>query len=213
MAIFNPKIYIADFGPIYRALNRDFWKNCNISFRKLGRGVQGCLEFLQKIHPFLYRHLSLRAQNFCPSPNFRTTSATLPCVKSFVRQRGKVITKNGYHNDPSSFVRFFSQVRPHWFLEGLRSQWDEYQVERCEEIIDKQCDEFQGTHLVPCSPRHEPLTDRIRCHRPDLLWDHIQVKDLCSLHCTVISVNMPTTHFYRKYAHPFSEGSFLKILW
>ena len=31
--------------------------------------------------------------------------------------------------------------------------------------------------------------------------------------CTVISVNMPTPHFYRKYAHPFSEGSFLKILW
>ena len=30
---------------------------------------------------------------------------------------------------------------------------------------------------------------------------------------TVISVNMPTPHFYRKYAHPFSEGSFLKILW
>ena len=29
---------------------------------------------------------------------------------------------------------------------------------------------------------------------------------------TVISVNMPTPHFYRKYAHPFSEGSFLKIL-
>ena len=32
-------------------------------------------------------------------------------------------------------------------------------------------------------------------------------------HSTVISVNMPTPHFYRKYAHPFSEGSFLKILW
>ena len=30
---------------------------------------------------------------------------------------------------------------------------------------------------------------------------------------TVISVNMPTPHFYRKYAQPFSEGSFLKILW
>ena len=33
------------------------------------------------------------------------------------------------------------------------------------------------------------------------------------LTCTVISVDMPTPHFYRKYAHPFSEGSFLKILW
>ena len=30
---------------------------------------------------------------------------------------------------------------------------------------------------------------------------------------TVISVNMPTPHFYRKYTHPFSEGIFLKILW
>ena len=30
---------------------------------------------------------------------------------------------------------------------------------------------------------------------------------------TVISVNMPPPHFYRKYAPPFSEGSFLKILW
>ena len=36
---------------------------------------------------------------------------------------------------------------------------------------------------------------------------------LWSLCCTVISVNMPTPHFYRKYAHPFFEGSFLKILW
>ena len=34
-----------------------------------------------------------------------------------------------------------------------------------------------------------------------------------NIECTVISVNMPTPHFYRKYAHPFSEGSFLKILW
>ena len=33
------------------------------------------------------------------------------------------------------------------------------------------------------------------------------------VYCTVISENMPTPHFYRKYAHPFSEGSFLKILW
>ena len=30
---------------------------------------------------------------------------------------------------------------------------------------------------------------------------------------TVISVIMPPPHFYRKYAPPFSEGSFLKILW
>ena len=32
-------------------------------------------------------------------------------------------------------------------------------------------------------------------------------------HCTVIIVIMPPPHFYRKYAPPFSEGSFLKILW
>ena len=31
--------------------------------------------------------------------------------------------------------------------------------------------------------------------------------------CTVISIIMPPPHFYRKYAPPFSEGSFLKILW
>ena len=31
--------------------------------------------------------------------------------------------------------------------------------------------------------------------------------------CTVIIVIMPPPHFYRKYAPPFSEGSFLKILW
>ena len=35
-------------------------------------------------------------------------------------------------------------------------------------------------------------------------------KSYCS---TVIIVIMPTPHFYRKYAPPFSEGSFLKILW
>ena len=29
--------------------------------------------------------------------------------------------------------------------------------------------------------------------------------------CTVISVNMLTPHFYRKYAHPFSEGSLSKF--
>ena len=33
------------------------------------------------------------------------------------------------------------------------------------------------------------------------------------IECTVISVDMPTPHLYRKYAPPFSEGSFLKILW
>ena len=32
--IFNPKIYIPDFGPLYRALKMGFRKNCNISFRK-----------------------------------------------------------------------------------------------------------------------------------------------------------------------------------
>ena len=33
--ILNPKIHIADFGPLYSALNRDFRKkNCNIFFRK-----------------------------------------------------------------------------------------------------------------------------------------------------------------------------------
>ena len=30
---------------------------------------------------------------------------------------------------------------------------------------------------------------------------------------TVISAITPPPHFYRKYAPPFSEGSFLKILW
>ena len=30
---------------------------------------------------------------------------------------------------------------------------------------------------------------------------------------TVISVILAPPHFYRKYAPPFSEGSFLKILW
>ena len=33
--VFNPKIYIADFGPLYRALKRGFWnKICNRSFQK-----------------------------------------------------------------------------------------------------------------------------------------------------------------------------------
>ena len=46
VVIFNPKIYIADFGPLYRALKRDFRKNCNVSFRKWGWG-KGRLEFVQ----------------------------------------------------------------------------------------------------------------------------------------------------------------------
>ena len=34
-AIFNPKNYIADFGPLYRALKRAFRKKmCNMIFRK-----------------------------------------------------------------------------------------------------------------------------------------------------------------------------------
>ena len=42
---------------------------------------------------------------------------------------------------------------------------------------------------------------------------YLKMNTWSSFSCTVLSVNMPTPHFYRKYAHPFSEGSFLKILW
>ena len=36
--IFNSKIYIKDFGPLYRAFYGRFVKNCNIIFRKRGGG-------------------------------------------------------------------------------------------------------------------------------------------------------------------------------
>ena len=44
------------------------------------------------------------------------------------------------------------------------------------------------------------------------LWAGIGTKETFN-GSTVIIVIMPTPHFYRKYAPPFSEGSFLKILW
>ena len=51
--IFNPKIYVAGFGP----LNRASWawycyKICNMIFRKWGGGVKACLELFQKLIHF-----------------------------------------------------------------------------------------------------------------------------------------------------------------
>ena len=51
--IFNPKIYVADFGPLYRAFFGRFpKKKYDMSFRKCGGRVKGRLELFQKIIHF-----------------------------------------------------------------------------------------------------------------------------------------------------------------
>ena len=59
--IFNPKIYKADFGPLYRALKRGFReeKKLQYNFPKM-RGGSEAVGFFPKNHPFWYRHPSLR---------------------------------------------------------------------------------------------------------------------------------------------------------
>ena len=103
-------------------------------------------------------------------------------------------------------------------------------------IILLDCEKFKNRHHNFClsnSPAQHQVSSS--CTKAELLspsvffsFSHMQIKftfeaGISSLSrslllqsifpCTVISVNMPTPHFYRKYAHPFSEGSFLKILW
>ena len=46
--IFNPKIYVADFGPLNRAV---MTKKLQHEFPKM-RGVKGRLKLFPKIHPF-----------------------------------------------------------------------------------------------------------------------------------------------------------------
>ena len=46
--ISNPKIYIADFCHYKRYFGHEFWKNCNMIFRKWERGIKGRSELFQK---------------------------------------------------------------------------------------------------------------------------------------------------------------------
>ena len=50
--IFNPKIYIADFGPLYRALNRDFRGKLQYDFPRVREESEGHLEFFRKFIRF-----------------------------------------------------------------------------------------------------------------------------------------------------------------
>ena len=47
-----PKIYIADFGPIYRALERAFGEKMQYNFPKIRGGIKGRLEFFRKFVRF-----------------------------------------------------------------------------------------------------------------------------------------------------------------
>ena len=50
--ILNPKIYIADFGPLYRAFFRCFWKVLLYNFPEMGgRGGRRPFGIFPKIHP------------------------------------------------------------------------------------------------------------------------------------------------------------------
>ena len=70
---------------------------------------------------------------------------------------------------------------------------------------------FGFQNLYSWITHHTEVKDTIRDGGSTALYT-VSVNSVITLF-TVISVNMPTPHFYRKYAHPFSEGSFLKILW
>ena len=50
--IFNPKIYVADFGPLYRAVKWVWGKKLQYDFLKMMGGVKGCLELLRKFIRF-----------------------------------------------------------------------------------------------------------------------------------------------------------------
>ena len=51
--IFNPKIYIADFGPLYRASSDVYRKKLQYNFPKMrGGGVEGRLECFRKFIQF-----------------------------------------------------------------------------------------------------------------------------------------------------------------
>ena len=73
--IFNPKIYIADCGHLYRALKGAFQKkNCIMIFRKWGGlGVKGRLEFFRKFIRF-----GTVTRPLPPVDNFSQVSIALP---------------------------------------------------------------------------------------------------------------------------------------
>ena len=74
--IFNPKNYIADFGPLSRALRRAFSEKNAIRFSEIEGKVKGCLEFSRKFicfgHPSLSMFLSMASLRCCHSVSFCT---------------------------------------------------------------------------------------------------------------------------------------------
>ena len=50
--IFNPKIYVADVGPLYRAFLRRLPKKMQCNFPNISRGVKGRLKLFRKFIRF-----------------------------------------------------------------------------------------------------------------------------------------------------------------
>ena len=61
--IFNPKLYIADNGPLYSALKRVFQKKSQYDFSNMRGGGQLPFGIFLKIDPFWLRHPSLMCIN------------------------------------------------------------------------------------------------------------------------------------------------------
>ena len=57
--IFNPKIYSADFGPLYGTLKKAFWEKFVILKMRGRGGGQRPLGIFPKIHPVWHRHPAL----------------------------------------------------------------------------------------------------------------------------------------------------------
>ena len=76
-------------------------------------GSKAALNFYKKFISFYTVTCPVELKIFVQVQTFAQLLPPCLFVKSLVRQRAKVITKDVYHNDPASFARFFSQVQPY----------------------------------------------------------------------------------------------------
>ena len=55
--IFNPKVYVANFGPLYRLFRTFSAREIAYNFLKMRVGDQRTFEIFLKIHPFWYKYI------------------------------------------------------------------------------------------------------------------------------------------------------------
>ena len=150
---------------------------------------------------------------WCPPP-LSKCGPTLPGKeKRYYRRKSDFVKKHRTGNPtPEDSPVSWDSVRPDQpkYLRIDREVYHHYKKAFIIIIRDK-CDfDWQGSAFMELSPDY---VERMNLWR-DLIGDWPpHFPQAFHWPCTVISVNMPTPYFYRKYAPPFSEGSFLKILW